>query len=87
MFSLESPNRGDSNDYTQHAIISIKKKIALNYPKYINVCSYVFSIGTQERVQKSRGKRAIGFRATKFYCILKQALIPRHEDVMESILL
>ena len=32
MFSLESPYRGDSNECTQHAIISIK--ITLNYPKY-----------------------------------------------------
>ena len=32
--------RGDSNEYTQHAIINIKKKIKLNYPKYNNVCSY-----------------------------------------------
>ena len=34
VFSLESPHRGDSNEYAQHAIISIKKKITLNYPKY-----------------------------------------------------
>ena len=27
MFSLESPHRGDSNEYTQHATINIKKKI------------------------------------------------------------
>ena len=29
MFSLESPYRGDSNEYTQHTIINIKKKITL----------------------------------------------------------
>ena len=64
VFSLKSPHRGDSNVYTQHAIISIKKKITLNYLKYNNVCSYgSFSLGTQERVRKSRGKRAIGIRA------------------------
>ena len=27
LFSLESPPRGDSNEYTQHASINIKKKI------------------------------------------------------------
>ena len=60
VFSLESPHRGDSNEYTQHAIINIKKKITLNYPKYDNVCSYgIFSLGTQEQVRNSRGKRAI----------------------------
>ena len=64
MFSLESPHRGDSNEYTQHAIINIKKKITLNYPKYNNVCSYgIFSLGTQERVRDSRGKQAIGVQA------------------------
>ena len=64
VLSLESPHRGDSNKYTQHAIINIKKKITLNYPKYNNVCSYgIFSLGTQERVRKSLGKRAISVRA------------------------
>ena len=31
MFSLESPYRGDSNEYTQYTIINIKKKITVNY--------------------------------------------------------
>ena len=26
MFSLESPHRGDSNDYTQYTIFNIKRK-------------------------------------------------------------
>ena len=34
--SLESPHRGDSNEYTQHTIINIKRKS----PIYYNVCSY-----------------------------------------------
>ena len=29
VFSLESPHRGDSNEYTQCTIFNIKKKIAL----------------------------------------------------------
>ena len=33
VFSLESPNRGDSNKYTQYTIFNIKKKVTLNYPK------------------------------------------------------
>ena len=45
LFSLESPRRGDSNEYTQHTIINIKKKIILNCPNY-DVCSYeMFSKG------------------------------------------
>ena len=66
VFSLESPHRGDSNEYTQHAIINIKKKITLNYPKYNNVCNYgIFSPGTQERVRNSHGKISICVRATE----------------------
>ena len=59
--------RGDSNEYVQHTIINIKKKIILNYPKYDIVCSYgSFFLGTQERVRNGHdGKRDIGVRATE----------------------
>ena len=55
VFSLESPHRGDSNEYTQYTIFNIKKKVTLNYLKsaFMGFC-----LGTQERVQNSRGKRA-----------------------------
>ena len=33
MFSLESPHRGDSNEYKRYTIFNIRKKITLNYPK------------------------------------------------------
>ena len=33
VFSLESPHRGDSNEYTQYTIFNIKKTNALNFPK------------------------------------------------------
>ena len=33
VFSLESPYRGDSNEYTQYTIFNMKKTIILNYPK------------------------------------------------------
>ena len=39
MFSLESPHRGDSNEYTQHTIINMKQ-ITVNYLKFNNVCIY-----------------------------------------------
>ena len=35
VFSLESPLQGNSNEYKQHTIINIKKKITQNKPKYI----------------------------------------------------
>ena len=41
VFSLESPHRGDSIEYTQYTIFKIrKKKVIRKYPKYNNVCSY-----------------------------------------------
>ena len=63
VFSLESPQRDDSNEYTQHTIFNIKKE---NYPYLSQIFSYGFLFqGTQERVQNSRGKRAISVRATE----------------------
>ena len=32
VFSLESPPRGDSNEFTQYTIFNIKKKTTINYP-------------------------------------------------------
>ena len=47
VFSLESPQRGDSNKYTQRTIFNIKKE---NYPNLSQICSYGFLFqGTQER--------------------------------------
>ena len=33
VFSLESPHRGDSNEYIQYTIFNMKMKITLNYSK------------------------------------------------------
>ena len=33
VFSLESPQQGDSNEYTQYTISQYKKKLILNYHK------------------------------------------------------
>ena len=33
VFSVESPQRGDSSEYTQYTISQFKKKIILNYLK------------------------------------------------------
>ena len=62
VFSLESPHRGDSHEYTQHTIFNIKKKITLNYSKSV---AMGFFLGNQERVRNSGGKRAISVRATE----------------------
>ena len=34
VFSLESPHRGDSNEYIQYTIFSVENKITLNHHKF-----------------------------------------------------
>ena len=47
VFSLDSPHRGDFNEYTQHIIFYIKRKIILKYPESV---AFAFFLVTQERV-------------------------------------
>ena len=69
MFSLESPYRSDSNEYTQHTIINIKKKITLNYSKYNNVCSYgLLSQGLKNKFEIAMVNKSSVFESFKFYC-------------------
>ena len=60
VFSLESPHRGDSNEYTKYTIFNTNKKNILNYPKSAAMGSFP---RTQEGVQNSRGKQANSVRA------------------------
>ena len=79
VFSLESPHRGDSNEYTQHTIFNLKEENHPKYPIYNNVCSYGIFLGTREHVRNSCGKRAIGVRAIevkKQYWIMSVGLTP-----------
>ena len=61
-----------SNEYTQYTISNMKKKNNLNYPK--SAAMGVFFQGTQERVQNSRGKRAISVRAIEVHALQNQIL-------------
>ena len=69
MFSLESPHRGDSNEYTQYTIFNINKKNILNYSKSTPVRFFFF--GTQERVRTAVVIEPSVFETLKFYCIFK----------------
>ena len=62
VFSLESPHRGDSNEYTQYTTFNMQKKNTLNYFK---LQPRDFFLGTQERVRNSRGKRTISVQASE----------------------
>ena len=63
VFSLEWPRQRDFNEFTQHTIFNIKKKITLNYLR--SAAMGFFFKETQERVRNSRGKGAISVRATE----------------------
>ena len=66
MFSVESPHRGDSNEYTQYTIYSIKKKIVLNYPKAaaMGFCSK----GLKKEFETAKVNEPSVFEPLKFYC-------------------
>ena len=68
VFSLESPQQSDSNEYTQYTISQYKKKIIPNYPKSATIGLFQ---GTQERVRNKRGKRAISVRAIEVLLYLQ----------------
>ena len=77
MFSLESPHRDDSNEYTQYTIFNIKKKVTLNYSKSAAMALFQ---GTQERVRNSRGKRAISVPATEVLSYADNLAIYKFEN-------
>ena len=57
MFSLESPHRDDSNEYTQYTIFNILGKISLNYLKSAAIGFGFFFNGLKDE-----------FEPVKFYC-------------------
>ena len=65
MFSLESPNRGDSNEYTKYTMFNIKRKSLLIIP----ICSYgIFSKGHKNEFETAVVNRPSVFESLKFYC-------------------
>ena len=67
MFILESPHRGDSNEYTQYTIFNIKKKITLNYSK--SAPMGFFSKGLKKEFETAVVNEPSVFKPLKFYCI------------------
>ena len=57
MFSLISPHRGDSNEYTQHAIINIKEHLILS------------SQGLKNEFETTVVNEPSVFEPLKFYCM------------------
>ena len=66
VFLLESPHRGDSNEYTQHNVFNTLKKRTVNYPKS---AAMGFSPGTQDEFETTVLNEPSVFEPLKFYCI------------------
>ena len=66
MFSLESPHRGDSNEYTQYTFLSINRKSPIIIP---NLQLWDFSKGLYNEFETDMVKEPSVFEALKVYCI------------------
>ena len=62
VFSLESPHRGDSNEYTQYTTSQYKKA---NNPKLSQICNY----GPKNEFEPAMVNEPSVFEPLKFYCI------------------
>ena len=68
MFSLESPRRGDSNEYTQYTISNMNKKNTKTYPK--SVATGFFSKGLKNEFETAVVSKPSVFEPLKFHCTL-----------------
>ena len=67
VFSLESPHRGDSNEYTQHTIFNIKKKKTALI--ILNLTLWDFSKGLKNEFEAAMVDEPSVFEPLQFYCI------------------
>ena len=70
MFSLVSPHRGDSNEYTQYTIFNMNKKNTLNYPK--SAALGFFSKGLKNEFETAVVNEPSVDEPLKFYSICNQ---------------
>ena len=67
VFTLESPHRGDSNEYTQYTIFQYENE---KHPKLSQFCSYgIFSKGHKNVFERAMVNEPSVFEPLKFYCI------------------
>ena len=66
VFSLESPHRGDSNEYTQYTIFNMNE-----HPKLSQICCYgLFFKGLKNEFETAVVNEPSVFEPLKFYCTL-----------------
>ena len=82
MFLLESPHRGDANEYTKYTIFSAKKKkkkkkkkkFTLNYPKKYAAMGF-FSKGLQNEFEAAMVNEPSVFEPLMFDCTCRKTEI------------
>ena len=68
VFSLESPRRGVSNEYTQYIIFNVIQKISLNYPKSASI--EFFHRDLKNEFETAGVNESSVFEPLKVYCII-----------------
>ena len=81
MFPLESPHRGDSNEYKQYTIFNMNKKNTLNYPR--SAAMGFFSKGLKNGFEIAVVNEPSMFEPLKFYCIYFQNRGDEHHTVTQ----
>ena len=81
-FLLESPHRGDSNEYTQYTIFNTKKKITQNYPK--SAAMGFCTKGLKNKFETAVVNKPSVFEPLKFYCNCQQT---RSADVPQTLIM
>ena len=66
VFSIESPHRGDSNEYTQYTVFNLTQKIILNYPK--SAAMRFFPRDSKNEFETAMVNESSVFEPLKFYC-------------------
>ena len=67
LFSFESPQRGDTNEYTQYTISQYKKEY---HPKLSQICKYgIYSKGPKNEFETAVVNEPSVFEPSMFYCI------------------
>ena len=73
MFSLESPQRGNSNEHKQYTISQYEKE---NHPQLSQICSYgICSKGPKNEFETAVVNEPSVFELLKFYCTTYMKII------------
>ena len=81
-FSLESPHRGNLNEYTQYTIFNINTKLTLHYPK--TAAMRFFSKGHRNEFEIAGVNESSVFVPLKFYHMVQSDI--RHTKKVSRII-